>query len=186
VEAALGRVAAPAVGRAHQADRAEQHGVGQLGPWWRRGALWRAGTGVQQQRHHHRHAPQRQALQALPHAVTVPRPGGAVNAPADGPAVYPRAPFHGIARNRGMKVAHNTVVRFHYVLSDPDGREIERSSPERPVLALVGHRNLIAGLEQALMDQEPGATISATVEPEQGYGPRRDNLVQRVPKKYFR
>ena len=85
-----------------------------------------------------------------------------------------------------MKVAHNTVVRFHYVLSDPDGREIERSSPERPVLALVGHRNLIAGLEQALMDQEPGATISATVEPEQGYGPRRDNLVQRVPKKYFR
>ena len=85
-----------------------------------------------------------------------------------------------------MKVAHNTVVRFHYVLSDPDGNEIERSSPERPIAALVGHGNLVAGLEQALMDQEPGATVSATVPPEQGYGARRDNLVQRVPKKYFR
>ena len=85
-----------------------------------------------------------------------------------------------------MKVAPNTVIRFHYTLSDPSGTEIERSSPDKPVTALVGHRNLVAGLEQALMDQEPGATVTATLTPDQGYGERKDNLVQRVPKKYFR
>lgn len=85
-----------------------------------------------------------------------------------------------------MKVAHNTVIRFHYTLSDPSGTELESSRGGKPVAALVGHRNLITGLEQALIDQEAGATVRVTVPPEQGYGARQDNLLQRLPKKYFK
>ena len=86
-----------------------------------------------------------------------------------------------------MKVENNKVVSFHYTVSD-GGPEPVDSSRERgePLLVLIGHRNIIPGLETALMGHETGERFEVTVPPEQGYGERREDFVQRVPKKYFK
>ena len=85
-----------------------------------------------------------------------------------------------------MNVERNSVVRFHYTLRDESGSQIENSRGGSPMAVLVGHGGIIPGLEEALMGRAPGERFEVTITPEQGYGPRHDNLVQRVPKKYFR
>lgn len=84
-----------------------------------------------------------------------------------------------------MKIEANRVVSIHYRTS-ADGEEIDSSfSRGEPLSFLVGHRNVIAGLEEALMGREAGEKLEVTVEPAKAYGERRANAIQRVPKKYF-
>ena len=85
-----------------------------------------------------------------------------------------------------MNVAKDTVVRFHYTLRDDAGAQIETSHGQQPMTILVGHGGIIPGLEQALIGRSAGESFEVTVAPEQAYGVRHDNMVQRVPKKYFR
>ena len=84
-----------------------------------------------------------------------------------------------------MKIEDNSVVRFHYTVSEA-GSELESSREKKPISILVGHGNLIPGLEQALRGHEAGESFSVTVGPEQGYGQHREGLVQRVPRKLFK
>jgi FKBP-type peptidyl-prolyl cis-trans isomerase SlyD len=85
-----------------------------------------------------------------------------------------------------MQVAKDRVVRFHYTLSDAGGEVIESSRGSEPLTMLWGHGGLIVGVERALDGCEAGDTVDVTVPPEEGYGERRNDLVQRLPKKYFK
>lgn len=85
-----------------------------------------------------------------------------------------------------MQVAKDRVVRFHYTLKDVDGGLIESSEGAQPLAILWGHGGLIAGVERALDGLVAGDSVEVTVSPEDGYGQRRDDLLQRLPKKYFR
>ncbi len=51
---------------------------------------------------------------------------------------------------------------------------------------LVGHGNIIPGLEKAMQGREAGENFEVTVEPADAYGERRDGMIQRVPRKHFR
>ncbi|RYD14778.1 MAG: peptidylprolyl isomerase [Lysobacteraceae bacterium] len=85
-----------------------------------------------------------------------------------------------------MKVEQNKVVSFHYTVTD-GGSEPVDSSRERgePLTILVGHGNIIAGLENALLGRSTGERFEVSVAPADGYGEWRANFTQRVPKKYF-
>jgi FKBP-type peptidyl-prolyl cis-trans isomerase SlyD len=92
-----------------------------------------------------------------------------------------------------MKAAKNTVVSFHYVLTESGVSESGATSPidssrERgtPMFALLGARQLVPGVERALEGREAGERFEIDVAPEDGYGERREGMIQRVPKKYFR
>lgn len=85
-----------------------------------------------------------------------------------------------------MKIEKNRVVRFHYTVSEPGQPPLETSKDREPLAILVGHGNIIPGLETAMMDHVAGDHFEADVEPDQAYGPRRDDFTQRVPKKHFR
>jgi len=85
-----------------------------------------------------------------------------------------------------MKAEKNSVVRFHYALSDASGAPIESSREGDPVTVLLGHGGIIPGIEEAIAGREAGEKFDVTVAPEKGYGERRENFTQRVPKKYFR
>lgn len=85
-----------------------------------------------------------------------------------------------------MHIEKDTVVRFHYSLRDGDGTQIESSHGQQPMTVLVGHGGIIPGLEEALIGHAAGDSFEVTVEPDKGYGVRHDNMMQRVPKKYFR
>lgn len=85
-----------------------------------------------------------------------------------------------------MQVAKDRVVRFHYTLSRADGEEIESSRGGSPMATLWGVGAMIPGVERALEGRSAGDSFQVEVAPEDGYGDRRDDLVQRIPKKYFR
>jgi FKBP-type peptidyl-prolyl cis-trans isomerase SlyD len=85
-----------------------------------------------------------------------------------------------------MKIEKNRVVRFHYTVSEPGQAPVESSKDRDPLAILVGHNNIIPGLEAAMLDRAAGDNFEVTVEPDQAYGPRRDGFTQRVPKKHFR
>ena len=83
-----------------------------------------------------------------------------------------------------MNIEKDSVVQFHYALSDANG-PIESSAGSDPLTVLIGHGQLIPGMENALVGRAAGDKFAVTVAPDQGYGERRDEMVQRVPKKYF-
>lgn len=85
-----------------------------------------------------------------------------------------------------MKIEKDRVVRFHYTVSEA-GQEPIESSRERgePLAILIGHGNIIPGLETAMMDKEAGESFGVDVKSADAYGERREGLSQRVPKKHF-
>jgi FKBP-type peptidyl-prolyl cis-trans isomerase SlyD len=85
-----------------------------------------------------------------------------------------------------MQIQNGKVVFFHYGLKDDQGNEIENSEGRQPMAILFGHGNIIPGLEKAMVGKSEGDRFDVMVTPAEGYGERRENFTQRVPKKYFR
>jgi FKBP-type peptidyl-prolyl cis-trans isomerase SlyD len=85
-----------------------------------------------------------------------------------------------------MKIAHEKVVSIHYTLTNQEGTVLDSSSGSEPLAYLHGFGNIIPGLENALEGKEMGEKLSVTVEPEQGYGARDEQLVQAVPRSAFK
>ena len=50
-----------------------------------------------------------------------------------------------------MKIEDNSVVRFHYTVSEAGGSELESSRQGDPIAILVGHGNIVPGLEEAML-----------------------------------
>jgi FKBP-type peptidyl-prolyl cis-trans isomerase SlyD len=84
-----------------------------------------------------------------------------------------------------MKIENNAVVRFHYTVAEAGNTEVENSRIGDPVAILIGHKNIIPGVENALIGHEAGDRIEVTVSPEEGYGLRREGMTQRLSKKVF-
>ncbi|MCR5183673.1 MAG: peptidylprolyl isomerase [Opitutales bacterium] len=82
-----------------------------------------------------------------------------------------------------MKIEDKKVVSFHYTLKDKDGKVLDSSGNRgEPLQYLHGANNIIPGLEKELLGLEPGAQKHVEVEPEQGYGLRREDLVVDMPR----
>lgn len=84
-----------------------------------------------------------------------------------------------------MQIANNTVVSFHYQLTEIDGDYTEDSSGREPMLYLHGHRGILPGLEDAMMGYSKGDNFSVSLTPEQGYGQRNEQGFQRIPIKHL-
>lgn len=86
-----------------------------------------------------------------------------------------------------MQIDNNSVVTFHYTLHDAEGVELDASrTRDMPLTVLIGHENIVAGLDRAMHGHTTGDRFDVVVEPVDGYGMRREDFVQRVAKKYFR
>ena len=81
-----------------------------------------------------------------------------------------------------MKIEKDRVVRFHYTVSEVGQEPIESSKDREPLAILVGHGNIIPGLETAMMDKEAGESFGVDVASADASGARRGGLSQRVPK----
>ncbi len=84
-----------------------------------------------------------------------------------------------------MKIEKDRVVRFHYTVSEVGQEPIESSKDRDPLVILVGHGNIIPGLENAMMDKAAGDSFGVDVAAKDAYGEYREGLSQRVPKKHF-
>ena len=84
-----------------------------------------------------------------------------------------------------MIIAPDTVATFHYRLKDEQGMTIETSESGEPTAILIGHNNMLQGVEQAMLGKSTNDKFSVTLSPEQAYGQRHENAIQRVPIKHL-
>ena len=72
-----------------------------------------------------------------------------------------------------MKIAKDTVATLSYTVTETTGQVVGRTEPGQPVTALIGHRFLVKGLENALLGHEKGDEFAVTLEPKDTYGENR-------------
>ena len=80
-----------------------------------------------------------------------------------------------------MRVKNNSVVSFHYTLSDADGELLDTSAGNEAFAYLQGAHMIVPGLEQQMEGRAVGDKFKAVVEPAHGYGEFDAALLQRVP-----
>ncbi len=84
-----------------------------------------------------------------------------------------------------MHIAKNTVVSLHYTLTNDKGEILDSSIGQSPLVYLHGVGGIIPGLEQALLNRQPGDKLKVTIDPEEAYGDHDPQQVQRVPRSAF-
>lgn len=81
-----------------------------------------------------------------------------------------------------MTIANDHVVEIDYTLKDDQGKVLDTSEGKTPLAYLHGGQNIIPGLELQLDGKAEGDEFSVTLEPKDGYGERRPELINDVPR----
>ncbi|HEY0978027.1 MAG TPA: peptidylprolyl isomerase [Flavobacteriales bacterium] len=79
-----------------------------------------------------------------------------------------------------MTVKNNSVVSFHYTLTDDNGNILDSSEGHDAFAYIQGVGMIVPGLEQQMEGKTKGAKFKAAVDPELGYGEFNKELLQRV------
>ncbi|MEL0657761.1 peptidylprolyl isomerase [Psychromonas arctica] len=83
-----------------------------------------------------------------------------------------------------MQISNNSVVEFHYRLTE--GTELlEDSAGNNPLIYLHGAGGLFEKMELGFVDKTVGDKFEVTLTPEESYGERRENALQRIPLKHL-
>ncbi|NIR46339.1 MAG: peptidylprolyl isomerase [Gemmatimonadetes bacterium] len=80
------------------------------------------------------------------------------------------------------KAENGRTVKVHYTGKLEDGSVFDSSRDREPLEFTVGEHRLIPGFEKAVEGMEVGDTKTVTIEKDDAYGPRRDDLVFEVQK----
>jgi FKBP-type peptidyl-prolyl cis-trans isomerase SlyD len=84
-----------------------------------------------------------------------------------------------------MQIKDNCVVAMHYTLTNDEGQVLDSSEGRDPLKFLQGAHNIIPGLEKAMEGKAVGDAFDVTVEPEEAYGVRHEQMIQQVPRSAF-
>lgn len=85
-----------------------------------------------------------------------------------------------------LLVGNDLVVSIHYELKDDAGNELDSSRGSDPLKYLHGAGNIIPGLENALVGKVEGDSLQVRLDPKDGYGEVRQDLIQTVQKAAFK
>lgn len=84
-----------------------------------------------------------------------------------------------------MKITKNTVVAIDYTLKNKAGEVLDSSNGGAPLVYLHGVGGLIPGLESEIEGLVAGDSKSVTIQPEDAYGKRSEDLIHKVSKGGF-
>jgi FKBP-type peptidyl-prolyl cis-trans isomerase SlyD len=87
--------------------------------------------------------------------------------------------------NDTIAIADDKVVTFHYKLRDQEGSFTESSEGASPVVYMHGRNSIVPGLETQMAGKKSGDKFTATVSPDEAYGQRNPEAIQRVPVKHL-
>lgn len=79
-----------------------------------------------------------------------------------------------------LKIEENKVVTFEYTLKNDSGEILDTSANHAPLVYIHGTGNIIPGLESELEGKKIGDKFQATIAPEDAYGVRYDELIQKI------
>jgi FKBP-type peptidyl-prolyl cis-trans isomerase SlyD len=82
-----------------------------------------------------------------------------------------------------MKITSQCVVSLSWTLKDTLGETLDQL--EEPVEFLLGGQDLLAKIEEALQDHEPGDSLELNLEPENAFGDFDDQLLFLEPRTAF-
>lgn len=72
------------------------------------------------------------------------------------------------------------TVQVHYTGRLEDGNEFDSSLSGDPLTIVIGEAGVIEGFEQAVVGMTVGERKTVVIGPDQGYGPRREEMVQEI------
>ena len=84
-----------------------------------------------------------------------------------------------------MKVGKNSIVTIEYVMMDISGEILESSKEDGKYEYLHGIGEMLPGVEKALEGKEKGASIDIVIPPEDGFGIKKKELIQKINKDIF-
>ena len=79
-------------------------------------------------------------------------------------------------------IENGSKVKVHYTGKLEDNNVFDSSVEREPLEFTVGQGQLIPGFEQGVMGLTTGDKKTIEIEPEQAYGPVREDLINEVPK----
>lgn len=91
-----------------------------------------------------------------------------------------------MSENTTLVVNSGAYLTLHYRLATLDGVDIISTFHESPATLLLGQGQLAPFLEQALIGLEDGSHTTQELAPEQAFGMRNPDLIQRVSLKTLR
>jgi FKBP-type peptidyl-prolyl cis-trans isomerase SlpA len=77
-------------------------------------------------------------------------------------------------------VKPESFLTLHYRLSFLNGADIANTFTDKPATVLIGSGQFSPGLEQVLLGMEDGEHKTVQLKPDQGFGQRNPDLVQRI------
>ena len=83
------------------------------------------------------------------------------------------------------KVINESVVEVDYTLTNKDGTFIESTKDSDSLIYIHGKKEILIGLEEALVDKKLGDKFNAIIPPEKAYGLLNKDLIQSVPREQF-
>ncbi len=72
-------------------------------------------------------------------------------------------------------------VKVHYIGTFEDGKPFDSSEGRDPIAFTIGEHHVVPGFEKAVAGMKVGEKKDITLEPEDGYGEPRAELMQEVP-----
>lgn len=77
------------------------------------------------------------------------------------------------------------IVSVSYTATLPSGEIVESTPEGKPLILPIGSGQILKAVEASLLGMEPGQTRTVHIQPEDAFGPYRQNLVQEVPRAVF-
>ncbi len=84
-----------------------------------------------------------------------------------------------------MEIQNSKVASINYTLTNAENKILDTSEGREPLVYIHGKGNLIPGLEKALEGKKVGDKLKVTIQPEEAYGTRNEQLVQVIPRSSF-
>ena len=81
-----------------------------------------------------------------------------------------------------LKAIEGSKVKINYIAKLEDGRVFDTSNQSNSLEFTVGEKEVIKGLEDAVIGMSIGDKRTISIEPNNGYGPNRDELIFEVEK----
>ena len=85
-----------------------------------------------------------------------------------------------------MAIKEGSKVTLHYTGTLDDGSVFDSSEGRDPLTFTVGQHEVIRGFEEGVEGLNAGEEKTIDITPEHGYGPKHEQMVQKVPKELFK
>jgi FKBP-type peptidyl-prolyl cis-trans isomerase SlyD len=84
-----------------------------------------------------------------------------------------------------MRIANDCLVSIQFKLTNESGQVLDSSPDGEPLVYLHGAAGILPALERELAGKVAGDHFDLTISPEQGFGERRPEMIEVMPRSYL-